>query len=426
MKKLFQNLPLALLAAAIALSPSFSGGHLAGGKIIEIRAEDILLVILGLAWIANFLISGRKKIEKPPLFLPIFVWLGIGFLSLLANWIFGKLSIATGYFYFLKEVEFFFLYFYVLYHIKNISSAKFLIKLWVFLGAFNAGYVIYQLIRGSRFDTGIGFRSGEYGTSAIGEWGVFPTGAFFLMIFIFLFNIFLFYFSNLNISVFKKWLLGAVTISPLIGVIGSASKTNFLGFIVALLLALFFLFLKKKNFNTILIAILILIFISSVFIFIFRSNPFIGERLSSVFNFTNLRSNYEAGRVVVMESQLEESFRSPSRSLLLPFFGFGKGYVGEAHNQYLRNFIEAGLIGSIIFFILIFAIIKKSWHGFSKSQDTLSTGLSAGLLVATLVMLFLSLATEAFIVVKPSEVYWFFAGLTIVVLSLNAKKEYVR
>jgi len=42
-------------------------------------------------------------------------------------------------------------------------------------------------------------------------------------------------------------------------------------------------------------------------------------------------------------------------------------------------------------------------------------------LVATLTMLFISLATEVFTVVKPSEVYWFFAAITMAVFSINKK-----
>ena len=50
-----KNLPLIFLAIAIAFSPSFSAGVIEGGRIIEIRVEDVLIVILGLAWIASFL-----------------------------------------------------------------------------------------------------------------------------------------------------------------------------------------------------------------------------------------------------------------------------------------------------------------------------------------------------------------------------------
>ena len=49
--------PLILLATAIALSPSFSEGMIECGRVIEIRIEDILIVVLELIWIANFSIS---------------------------------------------------------------------------------------------------------------------------------------------------------------------------------------------------------------------------------------------------------------------------------------------------------------------------------------------------------------------------------
>jgi len=424
MERRFKNLPLFLLAGAIALSPSFSAGTFLGGKIIEIRIEDFLIIILGLIWIADFLISGRKKVEKPPLFFPILAWLGVGFFSILTNWIFGNIGFSRGFFYFLKEIEFFIIYFYVFYHIKSIDSAKFLIKLWVVLGLMNVGWVIYQVIRGSSFVTKFGFRSGEYFTSAIGEWGVFPTGAFFLMIFVFLFNILLYYFLNLNISVFKKGVLMVVILGPIIGIIGSASKTSFLALVLAITLSLFLLFLRRKNLKILLAIILISIFIFSVCVFAFQSIPEAGKRISYIFNFRNLLLNYEKGRLEpVIKPVFKEALQGP---LYLPFFGLGKGYVTEAHNQYLRNFIETGIIGSLIFFILIFAIIKKSWQGFSKNQDKFTIGLSAGFLVATLTMLFLSLATEPFIVVKPSEVYWFFAALTMAVLSIKAKEKYAK
>ncbi len=89
-----QNLALILLVIAIAFSPSFSAGVIEGGRVVEIRVEDVLIVIFGLAWIAGFLISKKEKIKKPPLLLPILAWLGIGFFSILINWIFMNIGIS--------------------------------------------------------------------------------------------------------------------------------------------------------------------------------------------------------------------------------------------------------------------------------------------------------------------------------------------
>ncbi len=421
-KKIFKNLPLILLFSAIALSPSYSAGifgPLADSKIIELRIEDFLIVILGLVWIANFLISGRRKVKKPPLFFPILAWVGIGFVSLLTNWIFTNLSLDRGFFYFLKEIEFFIFYFYIFYHIKNIDSAKFLIKLWIFLGAVNVGYVIYQMVVGYRFVTTFGFRTGEYGTAALGEWGVFPTGAFFLIIFIFLLNIFLYYFLNSNISKIKKGILGIVAVGPVLGVFGTGSITNFLGLIIAVILTLFFLFLKKKTFKLVFISILFLIFIVVLFNFSLEHSPTV-KRLLPVLSPDVFSSSYKYGRVIYWTPFLEEISEFSLTSLLI---GVGKGYVGDTHNQFLRNFVETGIIGSLAFLFLIFTILKISFKRYLKDQNSFSLGLSAGLLVATLVMLFLSLATDSFIVVKPVSVYWSFAAITMAVLAINKRKK---
>ncbi|MDP2967219.1 MAG: hypothetical protein Q8N87_02300 [bacterium] len=411
-KEVIKILSLIFLAGAIAFSPSFSVGTLADGKIIEIRIEDILIFVFGLLLIISFLASEKTKIERPPLFFPILAWLGIGLLSVLTNWVFSNLSLDRGFFYFLKEFLFFVFYFYVFWGIKKIDTAKLLVKIWLLFALVNVLYVLYQMATG--------FRAGEYGTAAIGEWGVFPTGAFFLLLFIFLFNVFLYYFLHLNISIIKKIGLGLLTFSPVLGVFGSASKTNFFALVLALFLTFFFFFLRKINFKTILVFILAIVFMVSMFSFALKNvhDTIRVKEIIPVFSLEPLWENYKSSRLTAIKPIFKASLESSAH---FPFLGMGKGYVGEAHNQYLRNFIEVGIIGSLIFFILIFAIIKKSWQGFSRNRDGFAVGLSAGLLVATLALLFISFATEPVIVVKPSSVYWFFAAITMAVLNLNER-----
>ncbi len=410
-KNWLKTLPLILLALAIGFSPSFSAGRIPSGKIIEIRAEDILLVILGLVWIANFLISGREKFERPPLFFPILAWLGIGFFSLLTNWIFINITLAQGFFFFLKEVEFFFLYFYFFYHIKKYSQIKFLIKVWIFIGLINAGWIFYQIITGLKLT----FYYGP--TPFIEPEGPFPAGGFFLLIFIFLFNILLYYYFNLDISKFKKGVLATVIISPAIGVFASGSRASFFGLFLALILTILFYSFKKGFLKSFLIVILLLIFISSIFIF---SQHSVARRFSNIEEILwNLSLENSVSRPSIWIFQLSEVLKNP----LVSFFGFGKSALGESHSQYVRNFVETGIIGSLIFLILMFVIIKKSWQGFWLEKSPLSIGLSSGLLVATLTMLFISISAGAFIVVKIAEVYWFFTALTMAVLILPRLKS---
>ena len=102
-KEVAKILSLILLAGAIAFSPSFKVGTLADEKIIEIRIEDILIFVLGVLLIINFLNLKKTKIEKPPLFSFILIWLCVSLFTVLANWAFSNLALDRGFFYFLKE-----------------------------------------------------------------------------------------------------------------------------------------------------------------------------------------------------------------------------------------------------------------------------------------------------------------------------------
>jgi len=410
-----ENFPLILLSGAIALSPSFSKGEIAGGRVIEIRIEDILLVILGLVWFADFLIAGRKKIVKPPLLLPVSIWLGIGLISVLINLIFMNIELSRGFFYFLKEVEFFFLYFYLFYHIKNISSSKCIIKFWIFLGLINVFWVIYKMSKGLR-------TLQEYGAGAIGEASVFPSGGFFLILFIFLFNILLFYYLNFRISNLKKMILTIMVISPSLGVFSSISRTCFLGIIFSLILTFLFYSLKKGIIKVFFIGILVLIFVGTIFFFVLQKFP-VEKRVFAIdYAFSSLRDV----RFNIWRSQISEAFEHSS--ILNIFLGCGKSIrltYEESHSQYVRNFIETGIIGSLAFFFLIFSIIRKGLKEFLSNKDPFLTGLSSGVLVSTFTMLFISIPAEAFIVVKINEVYWFFVALTMATSKLYGESQII-
>jgi len=401
-----QNLSLILLVIAIAFSPSFSAGVIKGGRIIEIRVEDVLIVIFGLAWIAGFLISKKEKIKKPPLLLPILAWLGIGFFSILINWIFMNIGISRGFFYFLKEVEFFFLYFYVFYHIRNYDSVKSILHFWVIVGVISIGLIVFQFIMGTRY--------GAYGPSMFMEKGPLPSGGSFLILFANLFNIFLYYYSRLKLSKIKKIILSLGILSLPIGIISSGSRTSILGLILVVVLSLFFYQFKYGALKSVFIMLVLLIIIGVIFYFVSDQVPYILNLMPErALNSINIRSGIWKAQVKTMPE-----------NLFYYFFGMGKSvrlYAEESHSQYVRNFIETGLIGSLIFFFLIFVIIKKAFRGFLLRKEPLLIGLSSGLLVSTIAMLFISIAAEGFLVVKINEIYWFFVAITMAALTNKIK-----
>lgn len=406
-RKWISHLPLLLIAFAMTFSPEFSLGTIGGGRNIVIRIEDLLLVILGLAGIGGFLLSQKTAINKPPLFFPIAAWLGFSAFVLLTNLILGNIEISRGFFYFLKEIEFFIFYFYVLCSLKSIDSAQHIIHWWIALGVGAMVLILTQFF-------GIIQRYGTYGPSLFMEPGPFPSGGFFLILFTALLNIFLYHYLPSSLSKTKKYLL-ALGIFPLaMGVILSASRTAIIGLVVGILISALLYQLKRKGSKTIFINVFVLLILGGILYTLIYLKPSPIRDLRPFEHFTP--TAIERGRVFVWKDQINAFSRY---SYFYILFGLGKSVVltaEESHSQYVRNLIETGLIGSGIFFILIAAILKKSGSAFLQNKNPFRVALASGIFVNTVVMLVTSIAVEGFLVVRVAEIYWFFMAIGMAVL----------
>lgn len=410
---------LFLLALAIGFSPSFSAGTLRDGRIIEIRAEDILLVIFGLVWLGNFLFSQRTKVVQQPLLGPIFVWLSISFFSVLINLIVQHIELSRSFFFFLKEIEFFFLYFYVFYHVESMSTAKFLLLTWIGIGFIHAVWILFQTITGFQITY-------YYGPTAFIEpEAPLPSAGFFLLIFVFLLQIFLYYYWHLPMRMLRKLFSGGIGASPVVGVLSAGSRTAF-GALAFAFTATFLLYLLKRRnrLGAIFITLGAAIVFGGILYVLVSEASNLSERFFSIKSIVDaeLDPHNPTTRLNVWKTQFEEALKHP----LFLIFGFGKSVIlgpfGETHNQYFKNFFETGIVGSIAFFSLILAIIRTSFHEFAAQQDGLVIGVSGGMLIATFAMLFMSLFADVFLVVKIAEVYWFFIGLGMATIFCSKKK----
>ncbi len=412
----YHNLGLILLAFAIALSPRFSIGQLSGGiagsKIIDIRIEDLILAGLILLWVVQFLFSKRTTFQKPLLFFPIALWLGFGLLTTLLNIILGNIEPFRAFFFSLKETEFFILYAYVFSHIPDIASAKRLLGFWLFLGLANTLWAIVQLVGDLRINY-------YYGPTLFAEpQNPLASGLFFVILFLFLFNVFLYYYANLNISALKKIFIAFPILLLLIGAFASGSQTAFASLIGGLFASLV-LYTMKSNAQKFFLLSSLLGGVAVIVLLFFTLNPYpIGRQTSTDRIFGELSLSRQGSRINIWKFYLTKTFEQP----LGPFIGFGKSFVGEAHDQYIRNFLETGIIGSILFLFLVFAIIKESFLSFSKSNDHFIVAVSAALIVLTCAMLIASIPAESFIYgAKISALYWFFTAITLSALSLSKK-----
>ena len=119
---------LYLLIFSMLLSPEFMFGAPAAGMLhrgVTLRIDDLLLLVIGLSWFArNAIFKDIGLILKTPLNRPIFFYIiativatGLGVMA-------GRVELKTGFFYVLKYIEYFIVFFMVVNHVKDMDQAK--------------------------------------------------------------------------------------------------------------------------------------------------------------------------------------------------------------------------------------------------------------------------------------------------------------
>lgn len=395
--KSFRIWILILLAISITFSPDFLVMTIVGGRQVMIRAEDVLLAVLGIAWVCNFLLSGQKKIAAPPLFPIIAAWLIFGLVSTLINIILGNINIVRAFFYYLKEFEFFFIYFLTYHYLSKIKNIPKVMNYWTLICFLAIGLIIYQIFNGVNY--------GAYGASLLNELGPLPSGGFFLVAFVFLINYFLFYCLTLQKSKIYKIILGFGVISISMGVVASLSKAAVIGLAISLILTFIFYTLKSKSLlKPLSISLLVLIACGMFFILPLTHNQ-TSRRLTGIFHPIE---NVEP-RVRVWLEQLA-SFPINGVSIV---FGLGKSAIDESHNQFTRNLIDTGVAGSLIFLLLLTVILKKTGQAVLKSRQPLKIALASGAFITTLTLAIIGLTAESFLVVRIMTIYWYFMAIAM-------------
>lgn len=411
-KKKLILLFLILLIAAISLSPRFSFGLLFAKRSLDIRVEDMMLAAGLIFWLLYNLASGKSNFKVPPLFWQITAWLSFAIFSILVNLLFKKGNLELTFFYFLKEVEFFILYLFVFYLISafNIPQKK-LLKYWIFFTVINVMWLVYVFA----FDIQWSIFYGP--NSFIEPKGPFPSGGFFLILFIFFFNLFLFYWSKLNMPIGRKITFFVLSVLPIVGVVSSGSMASALGLAVSLLTSLFLFLLNRKTFTSFIKIIILGTVMMGIFFMVLSVVP-----VWKIVSLKKIAYEYQSGdpesRIGILKSYLEKIPNNPEVLLI------GLGVFGEAHSQYTRVLLERGVIGLILFFWLIGSIVRISWRGFLEGDDVYKKGLCSGLISATFAMMAISIPNDAFMVVKVAQVYWFFAAMAMsAIVAKNGIKD---
>ncbi|MBI2160073.1 MAG: O-antigen ligase family protein [Candidatus Rokubacteria bacterium] len=399
---------LYLVIFSMLLSPEIGsgGGGLAEGRRIIIRSEDVLLLVVAFSWFAKTAVNKELGLTlKTPLNRPIMLYVVVNALATLVGYATGTVGGLAGFFYVLKYVEYFVVYYMV---VNNLTDRP---QAWRLVVAAFLTAVIVSLIGAAQIPSGQRVSAPFEGTE--GEPNTL--GGYLLFMMAVAGGIAL---ETTRIGI-RSVCLGLIA---LMGVpfAYTLSRASFLGAPFALA-GLWLLTTRRRLMG----GVLLLVIVASPVAVVLLPKPVV-ERVLYTFE-------PEAGQPTV---RLGGVAFDPSTSARLisvqqawegwtkrPILGYGVTGFGFMDMQYARTLVETGIIGLAAFLWLAGSALRSGIASFRALRDPEERGLAAGFVAGLVGLLVHSIGANTFIIVRIMEPFWFFAAVVVALPGLTLKES---
>jgi putative inorganic carbon (HCO3(-)) transporter len=181
-------------------------------------------------------------------------------------------------------------------------------------------------------------------------------------------------------------------------------------------LGLFFLFLLKSK-KLLVPLILALIFWQAVL------PEKAVERVKSTKNEYGQLDESSERRVLIWQQAFDLFKKNPITGIGFNVFGYLGLDLGDTHNIYVKFLVEQGIVGLIIFLIVVFCFFKMGYTLYQKGEDDLAKGMGLGLMACILVLMVNNLFGNRWVYFELSSYLWIFAGLVGRMIILDSKPD---
>jgi len=393
------NFALVLLVFSMLLSPEIEMGQLSD-RVITLRLDDVLLVVIFLGWLAKLAVFKELGIlKRTPLNGPILLYAFLCVVSTGMMLIGGEGSLLRSMFYFLKYFEYFLVYFLVVNNINDLRQVRFFLLLTILTCFLVSCYALHSY-----------FVTGQRATAPFeGEGGEANTLAGYLILVLTL------VISTLLHNGLPRYRIQMLAVLGVGGLtlLFTLSRGGWLGFIFACAALAFYV---RRNRAVLILAILILTALAP-----FVAPRAVRERVRSTFaHGTTYRV---AGREVTIDksgaSRIESWRIGWQKVLEKPVLGHGIPGGTVVDNQYTRVMIEVGLLGLWAFcFLLVRLYGVARQASLATAHHPLATSITIGFLAAFVGLLVHALSAATFIIIRIMEPFWFIFAMVVVLPEL--------
>ena len=391
------DVALVLLIIAMLFSPEISAGHVPRRN-IAIRIEDLLIVVLAIAWFARAAIhKGFEIIPKTA----VNGWLGFYCVTFLISTAGGIITSGVNplkaTFYILKYLEYFILFYLAAGTVRNKKTLyMYLTALLITFACVNL-YASAQVSSVGRVSAPFEGESGEPNT--LGGYQV-------LMLCV-----------TLGLLCHAKtrrmsFLLGLLALSTLWPFLNTLSRASYVALLPAYITLIVYNRSPRRN------SLIIVLFLAIVMAILFTPQK-VKDRVLYTFK-PQYQENVQTVELMGIKLDPSSSARWDDWSNAIqywkksPFFGLGITGMSFLDGQYVSNLVELGAVGFIAFVILIWSVQGEVLRVYRGSDDWVIKGLSLGFAAGNVGMLVHALTANTFILIRIMEPYWFMAALILV------------
>ncbi|MGA1794629.1 MAG: O-antigen ligase family protein [bacterium] len=403
------NVALYILILSMLLSPEF-GQRTVAGRGFTLRIEDIILLIVGFAWLAKN--AYYKEVEeigllrKTPINPYIYAYIVVCAAATAVGMIAGRVDATRGFFFVLKYFEYIIVFFILINHLhtkKQVREFTILLLITCFIVCVIA---IVQIPRGVRVSAPFEGTHGEPNT----------LGGYLVLMLALCIGI-IYTIDSMTVRMYTT----ALTLIITFVLLYTLSRSSW---VAALSLVPFFLFFLKGNKRV----TAGLTATTAVCLLILLAPHEVRERVSSTF----IKENVSYQHQTILGKKLDQSasarisdWKIGLRDWLKNHFILGYGITGYffMDAQYVKIVVETGIIGLVAFLALIFGIFKYAWRSYTKVQSPLFKGLALGYLAGLGALLVHSIGTNTFIIVRIMEPFWFLTGMVLMLPEIEGRPD---
>lgn len=405
---------LLLLVFSMLLSPELGLAGVSGtSRSVVVRYDDILLIVIFMAWFAKTaILKGKPLVFRSPVQMPILVFTAMCVISTSFAVVGGHVRWDVAVFYVLKYGEYFLLYFMVFNIIETKEEMRGYFKAGAVVAAIVTVYAVWYY-----FNAGSGARASTPFEAPVGspeESEPASLGGYYLIIFGLLFGVI----SEMPFRNFA-WAFGAL-VFMLPAFILSLSRASYLGLAFSGMAAVFLSGQRR----------LFLLGAAAVGVIAMMMTPYLSEMARG-----RVQETYAASYAIHSFStpfgdiKLEESAALRVRAWQRGFFhwlpknvliGNGVTGTGMVDAQVPLVVGETGILGLAAWLWMIGVCFKVAWRLYKRSADPSVRAIALGYVIGLFGLLWQSVGVNTFIIVRIMEPFWF---LTAIIMKLNQLEE---